>query len=250
MTVLVLAALVAVHQRRWLSAVVLAALAGSVTPQGFVAGAIVIAAHVVNEHRRGRRRASVLRVLARDIAATAVTIAVAGLVQPHGFAWVTTVRKQFPQHTPFAVAETVSRILAPIVRGASYDDLAAGGRITAAAAAAFVIGYLIVSARYRSVDLGVGYALLGLALLAPVLNPWYLVWGLMALVPTAQGARRVWIVALSAAACLLTPPGFSERVSDAITGVALVVIAASVAVVLLRGARGPATDPDGVGAEN
>jgi hypothetical protein len=246
---LVLAALVATRQQRWVGAVVVAAVAGSVTAQGFVAVPIIIAAHVVHEHRLGRRGAVVWKILVRDVGAVAVTVAAAGFIQPHGFDWVLKIRQQFSQHTPFAVAEAISKILSPIVRGASYDDLAAGGRITAAAAAAFVVGYLIVSARYRSVDLGVGYALLGLALLAPVLDPWYLVWGLLALVPAAQGPRRLAVLALSAAACLLVPPGFSDTAADLVTAGALLVIATIVAAVLLGTARRDAAEVAAVSAE-
>jgi alpha-1,6-mannosyltransferase len=69
----------------------------------------------------------------------------------------------------------------------------------------------------------VGYSLLALGLLAPVLYPWYLLWGCACLAPTAAGVRRIVVLALCAVGCVLVPPGFSPLTANVLTGVALVV---------------------------
>jgi hypothetical protein len=149
----------------------------------------------------------------------------AALVVDDGFGWTATVSKQFPAHPPYSIASAVANLLEPIVRGASYDDLAAGARITVLTAMVSVEVYLLVTARQRSLERTAGYALLALGLLAPVLYPWYLLWGLVCLAPAATGVRRVLVLALSVAGCLLIPPGFSGTTTDVLSGIALVVIA-------------------------
>jgi alpha-1,6-mannosyltransferase len=221
MIAFVLAALVAATQRRWLVAVSLVCLGGSVSGQAFVVLPLVIAVHFL-----GRRRVPGWLVIGRDLlVAAVVTVGIAFAVAgTTGFNWVTAVGDQFTSHTPYSAAGAVSLVLTPIVRVASYDDLAIGGRITAVTAMVCVICYLIGTARRRPLDRSAGYALLAVALLGPVLRPWYLLWGALCLAPTATGSRRVMVLALSAAGCVLVPPGFSSTVSYAITGALLLVI--------------------------
>ena len=233
---LLLSAAVAVRRRRWPRALLLASAAGSVTAIGFVAVPMIVAVHLAS-----RRRGRWWQALVRDAAVAAVPIAVTRLAVPDGFGWVRNVRGQFDQHTPFAVADAIGRLVSPVVRGASYDDLAAGGYVTAAAAALCVIGYLVLTPKARGVDAGIGYALLALALLAPVLHPWYVMWGVLMCAPTATGVRRTWVFALTAAGCVLTPPGFGTATSYALTGVGLGVVALVTAVVLRAQERAAAS---------
>jgi hypothetical protein len=244
MIALGLASLLAANERRWLASVGLACVAGSVSGQAFVLVPIVIAVHAL-----GRRTIPAWRLIGRDVAVAAVTTGVIGVVVTDGFGWTSTVGKQFATHTPFSVAGAIGKALTPIVRGASYDDLAAGGRITAMSAMVCVVVYLIATAGVRPIERTAGYALLALALLAPVLYPWYLLWGTLCIAPTATGTRRICVLALCAAACLLNPPGFSTTISSVITGCALVVVAGVATTVLVRGRR-PASTPEPATAES
>jgi alpha-1,6-mannosyltransferase len=245
MIAFVLASLSAANQHRWLTAVALAGVAGSVSAQGFIAVPIIITVHWLS-----RRTVPAWRLIGRDLLVAAGTISACGLIQPGGFGWLWTVSKQFTTHTPFAVASAIGEVLAPIVRAASFDDLAASGRITAMTAAVCTIIYLIITARRRALERTTGYALLALGLLAPSLNPWYVLWGALCLAPTANGPRRIWVLALSAAACVLTPPGFSRLLTNGITAVALVVTAAITIVLLTVDARRTSAEPATVSAEN
>ena len=229
MLALVLAALVEAGRRRWLRAIALACLAGSVTGQGFLAVPAIVVAHWL-----GRRRASAWLVVGRDVAVAVGTTAVCGLVVPHGFGWLGTVSKQFSAQAPFAIATGVAKVLTPVVRGASYDDLAAGARITTLVAMACAMVYLLVTARTRALERTVAYALFSLALFAPVLYPWYLLWGTVCLAPVAVGPRRIFVLAASAAGCLLVPPGFSSTTANWLTAAALAVVAAGTVLALRR----------------
>jgi hypothetical protein len=238
MIALVLAALVAANQRRWLRSVVLAVLAGSVSGPGFLVVPAIIGAHWL-----GRRRISSWLLVGRDLVVAAATFAATGLIVGNGFGWLSTVHKQFSAHTPFSVAGALAKLMAPIVRGASYDDLAAGARITVLTLLVCTVGYLLGSARRRAVERTAGYSLLALGLLAPVLFPWYLLWGLLCLAPSAVGSRRIGVLALSTAGCLLVPPGFGPTTANIITGVALTAVAAVTIMALRRQAVAEAERP-------
>jgi len=229
MVALVLAALVEAGRRRWLRAIALACVAGSVTAQGFLAVPAIVVAHWL-----GRRRAPAWLVLGRDVLVAAGTTAFCGLVVEHGFGWVSTVSKQFSAHTPFAIATAVAKVLTPIVRGASYDDLAAGARITTMAAMACAMVYLLATARTRALERTVAYALFALAVFAPVLYPWYLLWGAVCLAPVAVGRRRIFVLAASAFGCLLIPPGFSPTTANWLTAAALVIVTTGLGLALRR----------------
>jgi hypothetical protein len=218
--VFVLAALSAASQRRWLAAIALACLAGSVSAQGFLLLPAILAVHLL-----GRRAMPIWRLLGRDLLVAAATTTAAGFVVSNGFGWLSTVSKQFSAHPPYSIATAVAKLLTPIVRGASYDDLAAGARVTVVFAMVCVVVYLVVTARQRALERTVGYALLALGLLSPVTYPWYLLWGIVCLAPAATGMRRVGVLALSVVCCLLNPPGFTTTTTNVLSGVALVVTA-------------------------
>jgi hypothetical protein len=221
MLVFVLAALSAASQRRWLAAIALACIAGSVSGQGFLLLPAIVAVHLL-----GRRTVAVWLLVGRDLLVAALTTVAAGFVVDDGFGWLSTVSKQFSAHPPYSIASAVAKVLTPIVRGASYDDFAAGARITVVTAMVCVVAYLVSTARRRALERTVGYALLALALLSPVTYPWYVLWGVVCLAPTATGMLRVAVHALSVAGCLVDPPGFSSTTTNVLSGVALVATAA------------------------
>jgi hypothetical protein len=217
MLALVLAALAAATQRRWFAALLLAVAAGSIDGQGFVAVPVVLLAHWSSN------RAKPLRgVVVRDLFTVTAVTALAGLAAGRdGFGWISEVHRQFSVRTPFSVPYVTARILSPIVRGASYDDLMTGAQIAAITAMVCALGYLLITFAHRTPVLTVGYALMVIALLAPVLNPWYLLWGALCLAADASGRHVGWVLALSGVGCVLAPQGFSNAIAEAITGTAL-----------------------------
>jgi hypothetical protein len=227
LALLVLAALVTSAQRRWTLSVVLICAAAAVKPVALAVVPAVLLAHCL-----GHRAHIAWRIIARDLAIAAVTLAALTLIVRDGLGWRRNLSVVTREHTPFAPASIVSDIVRPIVPSASFDDLAVGGRIAVVVAAVALVAYLLATVRERSLDRTVGFALLAVALLGPVLYPWYLLGGLVCLAPTATGARRDWVVALSCAACVLAPAGFGTDAARTVTLVALIVIAIALLPVL------------------
>jgi alpha-1,6-mannosyltransferase len=216
--VLLLGAVVVASQRRWALALVLAVAAGAVKAPAFVAVPAIIAVHL--QGYRGRRA---WQFAGRDLAIAAGGAVAVSFVVRNGWGWIHALNTPALGHTSLAPATLVSDVLRPLVPSASFDDLAAGGRITALAAAGCVVIYLIATARTRALDRTVGYGILTISLLSPVVYPWYLLGGIVCLAPTARGARRDWIVWVSAIGCLLSPPGFTSGLSTVLSVAAIVI---------------------------
>jgi alpha-1,6-mannosyltransferase len=223
MCVLVLGAVVAANQRRWAIGMVLAVAAGAVKAPAFAALPTLVAVHL-----QGRRGSARWAALGRDVVLAAACIAGVSEAVPNGWGWVHALNTPALGHTALAPASLVSDVLRPMVPGASFDDLSTGGRISALAAAACIVVYLTLTAHARALDRSVGYSILAVGILSPVVYPWYLLGGIVCLAPTARGARRDWIVLLSAVGCVLSPPGFSVGAS---TGVSIATIVISLLVI-------------------
>jgi hypothetical protein len=217
---LLLATLVAASRRRWLLAIVLACAAAGLKPVAIIAVPALVLAHC-----QGHRPRAAWRIAARDVSVAAAVLCAFVFAVPDGLGWMRNLGTVTREHTPFSPASAVAEILSPIVPSASFDDLAVGGRIAVVFAAAAVVLYLLVSAARRPTDRTIGYGLLAIGLLSPVVYPTYLLWGVVCLAPTAIGVRRDWVIALSCAAVVLTPAGFGQRTAHAITAVTLAVVA-------------------------
>ena len=216
---LLLGSFVAAARRRWLLAVVLVCAGAALKPVALVAVPAVLVAHAV-----GHRSRIAWRIAGRDLAVAAATLTVPMLIVRNGLGWRHNLDTVTREHTPFAPASILSDAIRPVVPSASFDDVAVGGRITVVLAAVGVVAYLLATMRDRPLDRTVGFSLVAVGLLSPVLYPWYLLWGTLCLAPAAVGVRRDWVVALSAAACVLMPAGFGARTAHAVTLAALVVI--------------------------
>jgi hypothetical protein len=218
---LLLAAIWSAARRRWGRAVVFACLAAGMQPIALLAVPPVIAVHVLGHPRPLR-----LRIAVRDSAVALGTLALIVFTVPFGLGWTANLGTAMRVHSPFAPATGVGNLIGLIVTAASYDDLAAGGRIAAGAAGLTVIGYLYITVHTRPLERTIGFGLLAAGILAPVVYPSYLLWGTLCLAPTATGARRDWVVALSCAACVLTPAGLGDRGGRYATWIGLAIIAA------------------------
>jgi hypothetical protein len=212
MCALLLGALLAAHQRRWALAIVLACAAGSVKAPAFLAVLAIIAVH----HQIFRGWLA-WRITARDAALAVVSVVGFTATVRNGWGWVQALNTPSLGHTPLAPASLLGDIYDPIVKAASFDDLATGGRITTMLAAVCIVIYLTVTAERRALAQTIGYGLIAVGLLGPVLYPWYMLWGVVCLAPTARAERRDLIVLISACACVFDPPGFTRLISDNLT---------------------------------
>jgi hypothetical protein len=223
MIALLLGALLAAERRRWVLAIVLACAAGSVKAPAFIAVLAIIAVH--NQSFRGR---FAWRIAARDIAIAAVSILGFTVIVRNGWGWVQALNTPSLGRTALAPATLIADLYHPLVTAASADDLATGGRSTTMLAAVCIVIYLTVTAPRRTLTSTVGYGLLAVGLLSPVLYPWYLLWAVVCLAPTARAALRDWIVLISGFGCVFDPPGFARttsiRLSIAALAIALALI--------------------------
>jgi hypothetical protein len=226
MCALVLAAVVAGSQRRWTAAIVLAAAAGSVKAPAYIAVLAVIAVH-----QGVPGRGVEWRTLLRDAAVGAAAVFAFALAVPDGWGWTRALTIPALGHTSLAPASLLADLISPVVRAASFDDLAAGGRITALIGAGVICLVLLATADRRGLERTTGYGLLAVGALSPVVYPWYLLGGVVCLLPTARHARRDWLVLVSGTGCLLSPPGFSTGVS---TGVSIATLAVALAMIAPR----------------
>jgi alpha-1,6-mannosyltransferase len=223
MCALLLGAIVAANKRQWILAIVLGAAAGSIKAPAYLAVLAVIAVH------QSFRRTIDWRALGRDVSAALVSILGFSLLVADGWGWIRALNVPGLGRTTLAPASLIADLYQPIVSGASYDDRAAAGRITALIAAGCIVLYLTATASRRALDRTVGYGMLAVGVLSPVVYAWYLLGGVVCLLPAARGARRDWLVLLSAVGCLLTPPGFSASISNGLSAIAVAICLAVIA---------------------
>lgn len=223
MCALVLGSLVAASKRHWALAIVLGAAAGSIKAPAYLAMIAVVVVHGLD--RPGHIS---WRFLARDTALAALCLVASTFLVPNGLGWLNGLNTPSLGHTAWAPASMLSSLLTPIVPSASFDDLAAGGRITTMLVAACVVIYLLATARERSLNRTVGYGLIVLALSGPVVYPWYMLWGLVCLVPTARVARLDWLVLASGFFCVIAPPGFGSHTTVTLATIELAVALAMI----------------------
>lgn len=221
MIALLLGALLAATQRRWTLAVLLACAAAGVKPIALITLPALIGVHAI-----GQRGHVAWRILGRDVVTAAIGLTASVFTVSDGLGWIGNISETSHEHTFWAPANLLSDLIAPVVSSASYDDLAVGGRVAALLAAITAVSYLLVTLLTRPLERTVGYLLLSVGLLSPVLYPSYVLWGVLCLVPAATRLRRDWLIALSGAAAVLTPLGFGTRTSQLVTTAGLLVIAA------------------------
>ncbi len=244
MCALLLGALVAADRGRWALGVALACGAAAIKAPALVAVLAIIAVHGLD--RRGRPQ---WRPIVRDLAVAAVAFGALSALVPNGLGWTKALNTPGLADTPFAPSSLIAGLFHPVVQVASYDDRATAGRITTLLAAGCIVLYLLVTAHRRSLNRTVGYGLLAVALSGPVVYPWYLLWGLVCLAPTARASRTKWLLLASALACVMTPPGFTHGITNGVSIVALAV-GGAIAVGITRSQRRPAPVlPALVGAE-
>lgn len=186
-------------------------------------------------HDAGRlSRRDLLVRAARQTVLFAVALAAFTSLVPNGLGWTKGLATPGLGYTDLAPGTLVGRLLRLVVPGASFDDAATAGRLTALLAAACVIAYLGGTPLRRSLERNVGYALLVLALASPTIFPWYALWALVCIAPTAHRRERAGLIAISALASL----GAITGAPTAVTTTLDLVAAAAVIVALAMRRRG------------
>jgi len=152
----------------------------------------------------------VLATAGRDLAVVAGTAGALSLLVPDGLGWVRATSTPSLGLSLYSPVSALANLIA-IITGAPGAALPGSEPLRIARAAgmvvsALLIGWLLLTVRRRDVVSSCGLALLCLALLGPVLYPWYLVWGTVPLA-MARGPRRPGLlVAIGAFGALLSVP--------------------------------------------
>lgn len=204
---LMVAGLACARQRRFAVGLVACLLAAAVKVPAAVAAVYVVLEWLASAPDRAARARAGVRIAAVAGATTVAVTLGAGL----GWGWIGTVSTPARVHTPLSVTTVLGQaagrlaggVGAPVPAGVVVSALRLAGVGVAVAA-----GLLLLTGRHRrSAAASVGLTLLAVVALGPVVQPWYLLWGI---VPLAAGCppwlrpRLVWV---SAGLCLLVLPG-------------------------------------------
>lgn len=135
------------------------------------------------------------------VAIAGVTLAVVSWATGIGWGWVRTVTAEDKVHTGVTPVDAVARLVAVVADGIGLgwsmtsvrSIFATLGLVAAAAVGAWLLWHSPRLGMVRSL----GWSLLLLALLAPVLWGWYLTWGLVVLAPVAAGRTREVLAAFT-----------------------------------------------------
>lgn len=211
---LLLAALLAWRRGNPVLGVVLACAAAAIKGPALVA-VVAIIGWQATQRQRGRGRPMWFDGAREAAVAVAACVGLTMLV-PHGWGWVSALNTPTLSYTVGAPASLIGTLFRPIVQPASFDDLAVAGRTAALLAAGCIVAYLTATVRRRPLEATVGLGLIAVAVLSPVIYPWYLLWGALCLAPVAKGRVRDLLVAACASAAILAVPGLPRLPVDLI----------------------------------
>ncbi len=228
MCAFLMAALLAAHRGHPRLALVLGFAATAVKAPAFVLVLAVAAVNVV-----GLR----LRDALRDLLVSATIVAACGAVMsllfpPDAWGWVKALETPTQGRTPIAPATLLGDLLGRIVPFASPTDVSAAGRIATLGLAGCIVLALTLTAHHRPLATTAGLGLLAVAVLGPVLYPWYLLWGLVCLAPVVRGRHVEWFMAVSGFGAMSKIWGLTATQNVVVT---LIALAAALAVVLRPG---------------
>jgi len=237
-----LAFVVALRNEPWAgpAAVVLVALSGAVKPIG------LIALPFVGLIWAGRR-AGFGRRVGFWVMSGAITVAVfvlLSLVSRTQWGWLSALGTPGKVRTWLSPPTALGTILGEVgswVGITSVDSMVSVMRLIAQVIAVGILLWLVLKPEGRSATRGAGLAFMTVVFLGPVVQPWYLLWGLPLLV--AAGLRRNEFRAVLLGTALLTLHALATSSSTQDTlfelseGLGLLIVAAIVVVVLLTSPR-------------
>jgi len=229
---LLLAGLVMARQRHHAAGLVLCLLAAAVKVPAAL-GALYVAADWVAAAPGGAARARAALRAAATTAATTVAMTVwAGL----GWGWVRALTTPARIRSSLAPVTDLGQLVGKVMTRlhASYpaSQAVSTARLAGLAAALVTAGVLFASRLRRPQITGIGLSLLVLAVLGPVLHPWYLLWGLVPLAAAGAGRLRPLLIWASAGMSLLVLP--DGRPAPGVMALAFLLGTAVVGIISLR----------------
>ncbi|MCL2782033.1 MAG: polyprenol phosphomannose-dependent alpha 1,6 mannosyltransferase MptB [Actinomycetia bacterium] len=234
----------AVHFEGVMCAVMLTAVVAAVRGRPYVglmlgcaAGAVkwpalLVVFAIALEMWHGTARHALRAEVARIAGVVVASWLVLSVMVPDGWGWLRALGTPGLGDTSIAPSAWFAHLFARVLPSAASADLSYAGRVAALGMALIVICYLLVTAPRRRLAETVGWGLLLVALLSPVLYPWYLLWGLVCLATVVHGRTTLWLAGLSAVMCTTALPG-----QTAASGIAITWGTVVVAIICLTGAR-------------
>lgn len=219
---LLLASLVALR-RGWITVALIAGCAAGLVK----APAYVVVAVIVVVGARSRAGKHLVWTLIGMFATVIAASAAFSSVVPNGWGWVNSLSTPGQGFTPDAPASIMSFLFTPFT---VWTNLISAGTLTSVcrlalmAGAGVIVLRLLITSDRRTPEATAGIALLVIAAFGPVIYPWYLLWGLVCLVPDLYGRRREGLVMLSVMASLMTVQG--------LTTVGIAILVSSVTLVM------------------
>ena len=232
---LLVAGLALARTGRAVPAVVLCALAATVKVPAF-AGVVFIGWSWPGPAAGWRRR---IGPLAAAVAGGVAVVAVVSLVSGWGWHWLTAADpgKVVSWLDPATAAGLLAAKLTAAAGLGAHTATAVGAARVVALAVAAAAGLVLLS-RTDRMDLpaALGWTLLAVAVLGPVVWPWYETWGLTLVAVTARTAARRAVLVISAVACFATIPSHVSVPTAALV-VAAVLLAMGTAALVIAGLR-------------
>jgi hypothetical protein len=176
------------------------------------------------------------------------------LVTGLGFGWIGNLASPGTVRSWVAPATGVGMLLTDLLHavhlGVPQHTILSMTRLLGMAVAAGLGVWLLARAERIGALRALGLTLLALVVLGPVVQPWYLSWGLVLLAPVATGKVRSLIISLSVATAFLGLPGGRTFVNDLLQSNPLAVAAAllvllGILTVPLTAERHRRVDPGG-----
>ncbi|HLK45336.1 MAG TPA: polyprenol phosphomannose-dependent alpha 1,6 mannosyltransferase MptB, partial [Acidimicrobiales bacterium] len=159
-----------------------------------------------------------LAPLAAAGAITAAVLAVCTLIAGLGVGWVDNLLTPGTVRSWAAPATGLGMGAAALLHAAgvhaSTNVFIAVSRGLGLAAAGVISLWLLFNADRVGWLKALGYSMLAVVVLGPVVQPWYLAWGVLLLAPIATGRLRGWMIALSVVSPFIGLPGGRPELSS------------------------------------
>jgi hypothetical protein len=150
------------------------------------------------------------RTLAGALAIGATAMTLVSLASGFGWGWVTDLSTPGSVVSWLDPATAVGLALSHVCHAlgltASTLSLVGAARAGALVVAAMLVLYLMVHVDQLGLPRALGWSLLAVVLLGPIVWPWYETWGIAFLAVAADRWSRRWTVFLSVVACFATVP--------------------------------------------
>ncbi len=237
-------AVVAAQRQHWMLAVCAATAAFAVKASALPALAVIAWIHL-NLSTTARDR---IKTLAADAGTALVTYGVIGILVPDNWGWIRALNTPGNSVTASAPTTLLFNVLTRITGNRIHHTHAALTvvRDIGMAAAIILCVVLVLTYRRRSLADTVGFTLLTVALLAPVVYPWYLLWGAAPLVLVIDRHRTLLAIALSLAPLLAVPGWHWSSLTEVLFALAAVVLI--MLSIRLPAAAEPDAEPDRIPA--